>query len=75
MKRIVGQKLAEEKTVSLLGQSQFPVSVEYVAKTLDVNWATARAILLTLLAEGRIRGQKTMKSWIFWTTKEDHVAS
>lgn len=31
------------------------------------SWVTAKTTLLELLNEGRINGQKTSKSWIFWT--------
>ena len=43
-----------------------PLSIEYVARHLEVGWGTARAMLLELALEGKIACQKTTKSWIFW---------
>jgi len=35
------------------------------------NWQTAKAILLELLVEGLVKGQKSTKSWTFWISKEN----
>lgn len=34
------------------------------------SWVTSKSILLELLVEGKIQGQKTTKSWIFWNPKK-----
>jgi DNA-binding IclR family transcriptional regulator len=59
----------ETQLLELLQKTSMPVSIEYVARRLNVGWGTARAMLLELLVEGKIAGQKTTKSWIFWIEK------
>ena len=56
----------KEQTHEAIAKATMPVSVEYIAKALDVGWGTALRYCLELLAAGRIRGMKTMKSWVFW---------
>jgi len=46
-----------------------PLSIEYVARHLNVGWGTARAMLLELALDGKIACQKTTKSWIFWISR------
>jgi len=31
------------------------------------NWESTKAILLEMVLQGAIQGQKTTKSWIFWS--------
>jgi len=42
-----------------------PVSIEYVAYHLGISWHVARALLLELVARGKLRMLDTTKSYIF----------
>jgi hypothetical protein len=57
--------------VSLLKETKIPVSVEFVATRLSLGWGTARAILLNLSVQGRVKMQKTTKSFIFSLKEEE----
>jgi len=57
----------EEKIVSFLSEATEPVDVEKIRVSCGIgNWNTALKHCLELLIQGRISGQKTSKSWIFW---------
>lgn len=60
----------QKNVVDLLRETKIPVSVEFVAQKLNIGWGTARAILLNLAVQGKIRVQKTTKSMIFSAYKE-----
>ena len=53
------------KALQIVKHAGKPVSVNYVAKELGVNWQTARTILLLLVSEGKVKLVDTMKSWVF----------
>jgi hypothetical protein len=36
------------------------------AKSELKNWESTKAILLEMVLQGEISGQKTTKSWVFW---------
>jgi len=59
----------QSDVVDLLRSIGIPVSVEFVARKLGVGWGTARAILLNLTCQGRIKMKKTTKSMIFSTNE------
>lgn len=61
----VNQSSIELQTIELLKASRTPCSISYIARQLDVAWVTARALLLTLAIEGKIKWQKTMNGTIF----------
>lgn len=61
----------QTQLLNLLGKTPMPVSIEYVARHLNVGWGTARAILLELTLSGKVAGQKTTKSWIFWIPRTE----
>jgi len=65
MQNLIGNEDFEAKVIELLEKTKMYVTVRFVADSLRVNWATARAVLLALAAEGRIAGLKTTRSWIF----------
>jgi hypothetical protein len=49
--------------------SRRPVSVAESARQAGVtNWNTTLEILLELLIEGKVKGVKTGRGWIFWST-------
>ena len=60
----------KDKALEILQESRLPLGVGDVAKRLDVSWTTARAILLTLEAEGKISSLKTSKSKVFYPKRE-----
>jgi ribosomal protein S25 len=56
----------KEEAFKILKESQVPLGVGDVAKKLDVAWSTARIILLTLEAEGKVQSLKTSKSKVYF---------
>jgi predicted ArsR family transcriptional regulator len=61
----------KDEALKLLASSQLPLGVMDVAKKLDVSWTTARAILLTLEAEGKVSSLKTSKSKVYFLRQGD----
>jgi len=59
------QKLSESpiesQTIELLKMSKTSCSINYVASRLNIAWVTARALLLTLVIDGKVQFQKTMR--------------
>lgn len=55
----------EPETLRLLNNAEIPITVDYIARELSIAWDTARAILLGLACQRRIKAIKTMKSWVF----------
>lgn len=67
-------KDVEKRVSEIIAEAPMPVSVEYIAQRVNVGWGTALRYALELLADGKIKGMKTTKSWVFWvqnSTKED----
>jgi hypothetical protein len=57
----------QEKIVSVLSEAGLPMDVENIRlKTGLKNWESTKSILLELVLQGTILGQKTTKGWIFW---------
>ncbi|GEM_PF-2245382 len=56
----------EMKVIEVIRKAGKPVSIDYVAYHCGISWATARAILFRLVAEGKIKAMDTTKSWIFF---------
>jgi hypothetical protein len=60
----------KEKALKVVRNSPIPMDIENVrVRTGIKSWVTSKAVLLELLCEGKISGQKTTKSWIFWVRK------
>ena len=60
-----------DKILHVLSSASIPMDVENVRiKSGLKNWESTKALLLELVVEGMISGQKTTKSWVFWV---DHV--
>ncbi len=56
-----------EKVREVLRESPIPMDVENVRLRAGLkNWESTKAILLEMVLQGLILGQKTTKSWIFW---------
>ncbi len=57
----------KEKICDFLGKNKEPMDVEKIRKACEIgNWNTALKHCLELLIEGKIKGQKTSKGWVFW---------
>lgn len=60
-----------ERILAFLTEALEPVDVEKIRVACRIgNWNTALKHCLELLLAGKIAGQKTSKSWIFWIDKE-----
>ena len=58
------------RVLDVLENSKIPMDIESIRKEAGIgNWQTAKAILLELLVEGIVKGQKSTKSWTFWISK------
>lgn len=58
---------AKDKIREVLKGSSIPMDVENVRLKAGLkNWESTKAILLEMVLQGSIQGQKTTKSWIFW---------
>jgi len=64
-RNIVDTADAQEKVLQLVFASPRPVTVGFVAFNLGVQYQTARALLLILMAQGRINGERSTRSWTF----------
>lgn len=61
----------KKKTLQVLEDSSIPMDIENVRVRAGIkSWVTSKSVLLELLCEGIISGQKTTKSWIFWVDKK-----
>lgn len=64
----------KEKIFNYLSSTTEPVDIEKIRKACGIgNWNTALNYCLRLLIEGKINGQKTSKSWVFWIHQETHL--
>jgi hypothetical protein len=55
----------KKKILDIVSKGSQPVSIDAVAHMAHVHWLTAKAILMELVAERKITGFKTSKSWVF----------
>ena len=53
------------RTIVIVESCEIPVSTDYVAHKLGVSWSTAKSLLFELALNGKVKAQKTTKSWIF----------
>jgi len=57
----------KERILNCLKQTDVPQGVENIRAACNIgNWNTALKHCLELLLQGKIKGQKTSKSQIFW---------
>ena len=60
----------KQKILACLNESSMPLGVENIRVACNIgNWNTVLTHCLELLLEGKIKGQKTSKGWIFWIEK------
>ena len=56
----------------VLGEASQPLSIDAVRWRAGIkSWDSARALLFELVIDGRIRGIKTSKGWVFWLNLVD----
>ena len=56
-----------KRVLEVLEKSEQPMDIEKIRLEADIgHWNTALRHCLELLLAGKIRGQKTTKSWVFW---------
>jgi hypothetical protein len=56
-----------EKIMQVLQNSPCPMDVENVRLSVGMkNWESTKSILLEMVLQGSIRGQRTARSWLFW---------
>lgn len=61
-----------DRILHVLSGATIPMDVENVRiKSGLKNWESTKALLLELVVEGIISGQKTTKSWVFWVDHSD----
>ncbi len=71
MKSVLAENHYHERIMEILNESDIPMDVENVRLKAGLkNWESTKAMLLELVLQGRIEGQKTTKSWIFWIRGE-----
>lgn len=59
-----------EKIVKVLKKATCPMDIEKIRVEAEIgHWTTALKHCLELVISGRIKGQKTSKSWVFWMEK------
>jgi len=64
---LADRKPAKERVRDVLKESSIPMDVENVRLGAGLkNWESTKAILLEMVLQGAIQGQKTTKSWVFW---------
>jgi hypothetical protein len=57
----------KDQILQVLSQKELPCDVEKIRVAVGIgNWNTALHHLLELYIDGKISGQKTSKSWVFW---------
>lgn len=57
----------KERIPAFLMKTKAPMDVEKIRVACKIgNWNTALKHCLELFVEGKIKGQKTSKSWVFW---------
>jgi hypothetical protein len=53
--------------LEVLSQAEKPMDIYNIKVKAGIkNWETCKAILLELLIEGKIKGQRSTKGWTFW---------
>ena len=61
----------DEEILRYLGEQDWPVTTEMVAKALDVSWNTAQLHLYKLVSEGKVRGKRVgrQNQWALMRSK------
>ena len=70
MKSKVRNDKVVDNALRVVGETHEPVSTLVVAKRLNLSWPTARAVLLTLAASGKIEAQRTSSGFVYSAKNE-----
>jgi len=61
----------KEKILKFVDNVTEPVDIKKIQLACGIgNWTTALKHCLELLIEGKIKGQKTSKGWVFWASQK-----
>ena len=69
MRRKISTPEFETKVLEALGSVENPVTVQYIAERCGIGWGTARAILMDLTLQGKVKMQPTTSTPIFTIEK------
>jgi len=62
----------KQRILNCLKKTKIPLGVENIRVACSIgNWNTALKHCLELMFEGKIRGLRTSKGWIFWIEREN----
>ena len=56
----------QRKALEIIAKCSVPVSIDFVAFHCQISWGTARALLMNLAADGKLKAQRITKGWIFF---------
>lgn len=57
----------QQKIKQVLTETKIPMDVENIREQTGLkNWESTKSILLEMVLQGSILGQRTTKGWIFW---------
>jgi hypothetical protein len=63
------------KIVNYLSTQTEPQAIETIRANTNIShWSMALAYCLELVIQGKIKGMKTSKSWVFWVEKGQKAA-
>ena len=66
----------DQKIIETLEKTETPLDIEKIRLEVGIgNWNTALAHCLGLLVAKKINGFKTSKSWVFWSLKNQRIAT
>jgi hypothetical protein len=61
----------KDRIMQVLENSPVPMDVENVRLNAGMkNWESTKSILLEMLLQGLIHGQRTTRSWVFWVDND-----
>ena len=56
-----------QKIMQVLSEAKIPMDVENIREQTGLkNWESTKSILLEMVLQGTILGQRTTRGWIFW---------
>lgn len=60
----------KQRILDVIAESKLPTDIETIRIKAGLKaWIQCKALCMELMAERKIVGQKTTKSWIFWVEK------
>lgn len=65
-----------EKAIDYLKTCEEPQAIETIRRNAGItHWDAALAACLEATVQGKVRGLKTSKSWVFWVDKKNEAAA